>query len=118
MADSFDDVACTSFAFGTDHGRTLTDPTQSLSETGRTTDERHFEITFVYMDPVIGGSEYFGLVDIVDRECFEDLGFDEVSDPYLCHDRHADSLLDLLNQFWVAHTGDTAITPYIARYAL
>ena len=69
-----------------------------------------FELVLVDVVELVGGGEDLGLVDEVDGEVLEDLGFDEVADADLGHNRDGDGGLDLLDHFGVGHAGDAAFS--------
>src|SRR5688572_14755051 len=67
---------------------------------------------------VVGGGEYFGLVDVVDTDGLEDLRLDEVADARLGHDGDSNRVADLLDEVDAAHARHTARGADIARDAL
>jgi len=58
MADSFDDVTCTGFALGADHGSPLTNAAQGFTKVAATADEGNFEIVFINVMGFIGRGEH------------------------------------------------------------
>ena len=80
VLDGVDDVAGAGFALGADHGRALGDAAESLAEIARAADEGGGEGVLVDVVGLVGGGEDFGLVDEVDADFLEDLGFGEVAD--------------------------------------
>src|SRR5688572_7178137 len=57
------------------------------------------------------------LVDVVDAERFQHLGFGEVSDAALCHDRNGHSAHDLDDLLGIAHARDAARGADVRRHA-
>ncbi|CAK9167401.1 unnamed protein product, partial [Ilex paraguariensis] len=78
-----------------------------------TTDKGDPKIVLVDVVFIVGGGEDFGLVDVVDSDGFEDLGFHEVANPGLGHDWDSDGLLDFLDELWVRHAGHASLGPYV-----
>ena len=66
----------------------------------------------------VGGSQHFRLVDVVDLECLEDLGLDEMADAAFRHHRNRHGLLNLLHHRRVGHAGNAAVAPDVGRHAL
>src|SRR3954451_7363506 len=87
LADRLDDVAGARLALGPHHRGTLVDPTQRFAEVAAAADERDLEVVLVDVVVLVGRGQDLGLVDVVDAERLEDLGFDEVADAGLRHDR-------------------------------
>ena len=115
VADGLDDVAGAGLALGPDHARTLADAPQRLTEVGGAAHERHLERPLVDVMGLVGRGEDLGLVDVVDPERLEDLGFDEVPDPGLGHDGDGDGVLDALDHLRVGHAGHAAVGPDVGR---
>src|SRR5215212_1357674 len=113
-----DNVAGTRLALGSDHGRPLADAPQRFAEIRGSTHEWHVEDGLVDVVFLVGGGEDLGLVDVVDLEGFQDLGFHEVADAGLRHHGDGDGLLDLDDLLRVAHPRDPAVGPYVSRHAL
>ena len=67
---------------------------------------------------IIGRGEYFTLINVVDFDRFENLSLHEMSDTAFCHNRDRNSILDALDHFRVAHTGDAARCTDISRDTL
>src|SRR5436309_551351 len=118
VADGFDDVARAGLALGADHRRALADPPERLAEIATAAHERNAERELVDVEVLVGGCQHLGLVDVVDRERFEDLRLDEMADPRLRHhgDRHR--LLDLLDLLHRRHPGDAAVAADVGGHAL
>jgi hypothetical protein len=66
----------------------------------------------------VGRGENLGLIDEVDSERLENLGFDEVADAGLGHDRDRDGGLDALDQLGVAHPSHPTVASDVGRHAL
>ena len=108
VLDGVDDVAGAGFALGADHGGAFGDAAEGFAEVARAADEGRGEGVLVDVVDFVGGGEDFGLVDEVDAEGLEDLGFDEVADAGLGHDGDGDGGDDLLDELGVGHAGDAA----------
>ena len=67
------------------------------------------------MVALVGGGEDLGLVDEVHPEGLKHLGFGEVTDPALGHDRDGDRLDDLGDAVGVGHAGDATLPPDVGR---
>ena len=81
-------------------------------------DERNREGVFVDVVGFVGGSEYFGFVDVVDAQFLENLGFGEVADAALGHHRDGDGGHDLANLFGRGHARYSAFGADLRRNAL
>ncbi|MEY3977934.1 MAG: hypothetical protein RLZZ284_790, partial [Actinomycetota bacterium] len=118
MTHGFDDVAGARFALRANEGRTFGDAAQCFTEIGGTTHERHGELEFVNVVGFVGWRQHFALVDEVDAECFEHLGFDEVPDASFRHDRNRHGCLDALDHLGVAHARHPTVTANVGGHAL
>ena len=83
------------FALGADHGCAFGDAAKSFAEVAGAADEGCREGVLVDVVGLVGRGEDFGLVDEVDAELLEDLGFGEVADAGLGHDGDGDGGDDL-----------------------
>src|SRR6202166_4242036 len=72
---------------------------------------------FVHVMGFVGGGEHFGFVDVVDAEFFENLGFGEVADAALGHDRDRHGGHDLANLFGRRHAGYAALSADLPGHA-
>jgi hypothetical protein len=70
MTDRFDYIAGTGFTLGANHGGTLTDTAQRLTEVAAATHKGYFKSMFIDMVLLIGGSEYLRFVDIINAQGF------------------------------------------------
>ena len=118
MAHGLDDVAGAGLAFCPDHGRALVDASQRLAEIPAAANERHLESMLVDVVHLVGRREHLGFVDVVDAECLEHLGLNEMPDPGLGHDRDADRRHDPQDHLGVAHASHAAGRPNVGRDAL
>ena len=109
VLDGVDDVAGAGLALGADHGCAFGDAAEGFAEVFCAADEGRVEGVLVDVVEFVGGGEDFGLVDEVDREGFENLGFDEVADAGLGHDGDADGLLDGFDHAGMRHAGHAAL---------
>ena len=74
MPDSFDDIACSGFAFGADHGGTFGYTAQSFTKVAAAADEGGAERVLFDVVGGVGRGEDFRFVNVVYAEGFEDLG--------------------------------------------
>ena len=118
VAHRLDDVAGAGLALGADHRGALADPAECLAQVPRSADEGNLELVLVDVVGLVGRREHLGLVDVVDPERLEDLGFDEMPDARLGHDRDRDRAHDPLDHGWVAHASDAARRANVCRDAL
>ncbi len=116
MAHGLDDVAGSSFALGADHAGAFGDAAERLAEVGCAAHERRGEGELVDVVLFVGRGQDLGLVDVVDLECLENLGFDEVTDAGLGHHRNGDGFLDALDHFGIAHASDAAVYTDVGGY--
>ena len=91
------DIARAGLALGTNHGRTLGDAAQRLTQVGRATHEWHVEVPLIDVVDIIGRAEHLGLIDEVHTQLAEDLSLHKVADAGLGHDRDVHRLDDALN---------------------
>jgi hypothetical protein len=108
VLDGVDDVTGAGLALGADHGCAFGDAAEGFAEVARAADKGCGEGMLVDVVGLVGGGEDFGLVDEVDAEVLEDLGFGEVADAGLGHDGDGDGADDALDELGVSHAGDTA----------
>ena len=118
VARRLDHVAGPGLALGADHRGSLADPAQGLAQIGRAAHERHRELPLVDVVGLVGGRQHLRLVDVVDLECLEDLGLDEVPDAGLGHDRDRDGGLDLADLGRIGHARDAALRTDVGGHAL
>ncbi len=115
MPDSLDHVTGAGLALGADHGSAFADAAQSLAQVAAAAYERHFEIVLQDVILLIRGSQHFRLVDVVDPDGFQDLRFNEMTDPAFGHDRDGDRIHDPEDQVGVRHARHAALGAYIRR---
>ena len=118
VLDGVDDVSGAGLALGADHGCAFGDAAEGLAEVARAADEGRGEGVLVDVVGLVGGGEDLGLVDEVDAERLQDLGFGEVADAGLGHDGDGDGVDDLLDELGVGHAGDAAFGADHGGYAL
>ena len=68
VLDGVDDVSGAGFALGADHGCAFGDAAQGFAQVAGSADERRLEGVLVDVVLFVGGSEDFGLVDVVDAD--------------------------------------------------
>lgn len=107
VADGLDDVAGTSLTLGADHGSTLVDAAEGLTEVLGTADVGDLEVVLVDVVGLIGRGQDLGLVNVVDTDRLDDLSLHKVADTDLGHHRDRHSLLDTLDHLGVRHAGNT-----------
>ena len=108
VLDGVDNVAGAGFALGADHGCAFCDAAEGFTEVARAADEGRGEGMLVDVVGLVGGGEDLGLVDEVDADLLQDLGFGEVADAGLGHDGDGDGGHDLFDELGVGHAGDAA----------
>src|SRR5208337_834080 len=118
VPDCFDYIASAGLTFGPDHCRAFIDPAERFAEIAGTADKGDLELFLIDMILLVRGGQDFTLIDHVNAEDFQHLGFNEVPDPDFAHDRDGDRLDDLDDLLRVGHAGDTARFPDIGRHAL
>jgi hypothetical protein len=104
-----DDIAGTGFALGADHGSAFGDAAESLAEVARAADEGRGEGVLVDVVRLVGRGQDFTLVDEVDAELLQDLGFGEMTDARLGHHRDRNRVDDLLDEFRAGHASHAAL---------
>ncbi len=108
VLDGVDDVAGAGLALGANHGCAFGDAAEGFAEVAGSADEGGGEGMLVDVVGLVGRGEDLGLIDEVDAESLEHLGFGEVADARLGHDRDGDGIDDLLDELGVGHAGDAA----------
>jgi hypothetical protein len=73
VADSFDDIACTSFSLGANKSSTLRNAPQRFSKIASATNERNFEPVFIDVVFVIRRRQNFGLIYIINPDSLQNL---------------------------------------------
>ena len=118
VAHRLDHVPGARLALRADHGRAFRNAARGLAEVAAAADERDLERVLVDVVLLIRGREHFGLVDVVDAEGLQDLSLDKMADPALGHHRDGDGLHDRLDQGWIGHSGDAALSADVGRNPL
>src|SRR3984885_1930527 len=113
-----DNVASAGFSLGADHGSAFGNAAESLSEVARAADEGRLEGVLVDVVSLVGRGENFGFVNVVNAEFLQNLGFGEVSDAALGHDRDRHGGHDLANLFGARHAGNAAFGADLRGHAL
>ncbi len=67
---------------------------------------------------LVGGGEDFGFVDVIDAELLQNLGFGEVADAALGHNRDGHGGHDFANLFGARHAGDATFSADLCGHAL
>ena len=109
VLDGVHHVAGTGFALGANHGRAFGDAPQGLAQIARSADKGSGEGVLVDVMELVGRGEDFALVDEVDSQMLQDLGFGKVPDTRLGHDRDGDCADNLLNQARLGHARHSAL---------
>ena len=117
VAHGLDDVARARLALGADHGRALGDTAQRFAQVLRAAHERHVELVLVDVVHVVGRTQHFGFIDVIDFDGLQNAGFGNMTDTNLCHDRDGHGFLDALDHGRIAHAGNTAGSTNIGRNA-
>ena len=90
MADGVDYVSGASLALGANHGRAFGDAAQGFAQIARAADEGNGERVLVDVMRFVGGGEDFGLVNVIDAQFLQNLGFRKMADAALGHDGNID----------------------------
>ena len=112
------DVARTGLPLGADHRRPFGDAAQGLTQVGGPTHEGDLVTPLVDVMSLVGGSEHFTLVDVVDPQSRQHLGLGEVTDAGLGHHRDGHRRLDPFDEGGVAHPSHPAVTTDVGRHPL
>ena len=67
---------------------------------------------------LVGGGQYFRLVNIINAESFQNLGFDEMADTDLGHHRNGDRVHNPGDDGRIGHAGHAAVSADVSRDAL
>src|SRR5450631_1025819 len=108
VLDGVDYVAGAGFSLGADHAGAFGDAAQGFAEVAGSADEGDLEGVLVDVMSFVGGGEDFGFVDVVDAEFLQNLGFREMSDAALGHDRDGHGGHDFADLFGARHAGNAA----------
>lgn len=73
MLHRFDDISGAGFALRPDHGCAFGDTTEGFAQVPAAADEGDLVVVFGDVVEVVGGSEDFGFIDVVNANGFEDL---------------------------------------------
>jgi hypothetical protein len=112
------DVAGAGLPFRPDHGRSLADPAERLSQVAASAYERNREVVLVDVVLLVGGCEDLGLVDEVDLERLQHTRLGQVADPALRHHRDRHGLLDFPDLGDRRHARDSPVAPDVGRHSL
>ncbi len=112
-----DHVAGSGLTFGTDHGCAFGNASEGFAEITGATDERNFESMLIHVVGLVGRSENFGLVDVIDAELLQNLSLGEVSDTALCHNGNVHGFHDLADHGDLRHASDAAFSANLRRHA-
>lgn len=118
VANRFDDVTSSGFAFGADHCGAFGASAEGFAEVTGSAHEGDGEGMFVDVVRVVGRGENFTFVDEINFESFEDLGFYEVTDAAFGHDGDRNGFFDAEDHFGVGHPSDSAILTDVSRDTL
>lgn len=97
MPNGLHDVPRPGLSFGPYHGGSFADPPQRFPEVLASANERDLEVVLVDVVVLVGESEDFTLVDVIDSDGLEDLHLHEVADPSFGHDRNRNGMFDLFD---------------------
>ena len=118
VTNCLDDVAGAGLALRANQTRAFADAPQRLAQVGGTAHERNRERELVDVVSLVGRSQHFALVDVIDPERLEDLGLDEVPDACFGHDRDGDGCLDRFDHLGVAHPRHPSVSTDVGRHSL
>ena len=108
MRDGCDEIACTCFTLGSNHGGTFVNTTNGFTEFGSTTHEWNFVGFLVDVEERISRCENFGLIDHVYAHGFENPCFAFVADTCLGHNWNGCAVKNALNHVRMACSSNTA----------
>jgi hypothetical protein len=86
VLDRMHHVAGAGFALGADHGRAFGDAAQGFAQIARSANKGRGEGVLVDVVELVGRGQHFALVDEVDPEVLQNLGFGKMPDARLGHD--------------------------------
>src|SRR5512145_3552632 len=109
MPHGLDDVPRARFALSADHGRTLTDTPQGLTQVARTTLKRYLEGELVDMVRLVCWGEHFALVDIIYPQRLQNLGLGKMPNAYFGHHGNGHGLHNFFDLRWVGHACHAAL---------
>ena len=118
MAHGFHHVAGSGFALGANHSRAFGYPPQGLAQVAAATDERNLEVVLPDVMRLVGGGQYFRLVNVVNAESFQNLGFDEMADTDLGHHRNGNRVHNPGDDGGIGHAGHAPVGADVRRDAL
>jgi hypothetical protein len=104
-------------ALGADHGRAFGDTPQRLAEIPAPADKRHLEAPFVDVVEIIGRSQYFGFIDKVYLQSFQNARFHKMPDSALSHHGNSDYPFDTFDHVQIGHARHAAFSPDIRGHA-
>jgi len=116
VAHGLDDVAGAGFALGADHGGAFGYATERFTQVTTATDERNLELVLVDVIVLVSRRQNLALINVINAERFQNLGFDNVTNARLCHHRDGHSADNLLDHARVAHARDAAIFADVCRH--
>ena len=109
MLGCLGNITGSGFTLRANHGRTLCDATKRLAEVRGATNKRNRELGLVDVVNIIRRRQHFRLVDVVDFESFEHLGFNKVTNSCFRHHGNLDLGLDRVDEVRVAHSSNSAL---------
>ena len=118
VAHGFHHVAGSGFALGANHGRALGYAPQGLAQIAAAADEGHLEVVLPDVMRLVGGGQYFRLVNVVNAESFQNLGLDEMADTNLGHHRNRNRVHYPGDDGGIGHAGHAPVGADVRRNAL
>mmetsp|Transcript_27271 Transcript_27271/g.37610 ORF Transcript_27271/g.37610 Transcript_27271/m.37610 type:complete len:271 (+) Transcript_27271:255-1067(+) len=109
MAHSLHHIASSCLTLGADHGRALCNPSKGLTQVSATAQHGHVKVVLVDVMNLVCRGQDLALINVVNTNRLQNLGFYKVTNAGLGHDWNGDSCFDGLNHFRVRHTSYTSI---------
>ncbi|GMH84183.1 hypothetical protein TL16_g09842, partial [Triparma laevis f. inornata] len=95
VPDSLDDVSSSGLSLGSEHGASLGDAAEGLSEISAAANEGDGELVLINMVNLISHSQNLTLINIINLQSLQNLRLNEVPDTSLGHDGDGDGVFDL-----------------------
>ena len=109
VPDGFHNVSRAGLAFRSNHGGAFGDAAQRFSQVSRAANKGSFEAVLPDVVLVVSRGEHFALVDVVEFERFQHLGFGKMPDANFGHHRNRHCIHDLANDARSSHARDAAV---------
>src|SRR5262249_8182810 len=118
MPDGFDDIARTSFAFGTNHGRAFRYAPHRFAQIASPTNKRNTVVMLPDVVLFVRRRQHFALVNEVHFQRLQHLSFGKVPDAPLGHHWNRDGIHDFTNDLDGRHPRHAALFANVRRHPL